>query len=284
MTEAELATQHQRAASAVAGAGALLITAGAGMGVDSGMPDFRGPEGFWRAYPPYRALGLRFEQMANPRWFDKDPRLAWGFYGHRLTLYRKIAPHAGFAVLRRFASRLPHGAFVYTSNVDCHFQRAGFPPDRLVECHGTFEYFQCVSSCGVAPFPSEDFRIDVDPETFRARGPLPACPRCRGLARPNILMFGDFAWESSRADDQESRMHGWLAKVRADNAPLVVIEAGAGTAIPTVRRMGERLTQTAGATLIRINVREPEVPTGHIGIAQGALAALTAIEHRMTPA
>src|SRR5215468_9418889 len=90
-----------RARSAIDGADALLIAAGAGMGVDSGLPDFRGPEGFWRAYPAYARLGLRFEALANPRWFERDPELAWGFYGHRLGLYRDTTPHEGFAALLR---------------------------------------------------------------------------------------------------------------------------------------------------------------------------------------
>jgi len=64
------------------------LGAGAGMGVDSGLPDFRGDEGFWKAYPPMAKLGIRFSSMANPRWFESDPELAWGFYGHRLNLYR----------------------------------------------------------------------------------------------------------------------------------------------------------------------------------------------------
>src|SRR5580658_2778172 len=102
-----------RAAQAIARAEALLFTAGAGMGVDSGLPDFRGTEGFWRAYPPYQKLGLRFEQLANPDTFDSDPRLAWGFYGHRLALYRKVQPHAGFATLLRWAMNKPLGHFVY---------------------------------------------------------------------------------------------------------------------------------------------------------------------------
>ena len=76
----------KRAADAIAGAGSLFVTAGAGMGVDSGLPDFRGPEGFWRAYPVFAKLGIRFEEAANPRWFREDPALAWGFYGHRLEL------------------------------------------------------------------------------------------------------------------------------------------------------------------------------------------------------
>src|SRR5690242_9149572 len=69
--------QLQQAACAVASADALLIAAGAGMGVDSGLPDFRGDHGFWRAYPPYQKLGLRFTTLANPQWFTRDPALAW---------------------------------------------------------------------------------------------------------------------------------------------------------------------------------------------------------------
>src|SRR5262249_12032094 len=115
-----------RAAAAIAGADAILIGAGAGMGVDGGLPDFRGPQGFWRAYPPYERLGLNFVALANPRWFTDDPELAWGFYGHRMGLYRRTSPHEGFDILRRCVERMPRAGFVYTSNVDGHFQRAGF--------------------------------------------------------------------------------------------------------------------------------------------------------------
>jgi NAD-dependent SIR2 family protein deacetylase len=72
----------KKIAQMVLEADAILIGAGAGMGVDSGLPDFRGNQGFWRAYPPLANLGLEFEDMANPRWFMEDPTLAWGFYGH----------------------------------------------------------------------------------------------------------------------------------------------------------------------------------------------------------
>src|ERR1700730_4140005 len=96
----DLDARLRAAADAVRGADALIIGAGAGMGVDSGMPDFRGPEGFWRAYPPYARLGLRFEQLASPAHFVSDPKLGWGFYGHRTNLYRQTVPHDGFAILK----------------------------------------------------------------------------------------------------------------------------------------------------------------------------------------
>src|SRR5215831_18636184 len=102
------------AAEAIASADALLIGAGAGMGVDSGLPDFRGDQGFWRAYPPYQRLGLRFTTLANPQWFIRDPALAWGFYGHRLNRYRATLPHEGFQILQSWSQRMKHGTFVFT--------------------------------------------------------------------------------------------------------------------------------------------------------------------------
>lgn len=268
------------AARLIAAADALLITAGAGMGVDSGLPDFRGIEGFWKAYPPYEKLGLRFESLANPEWFDRDPAVAWGFYGHRLNLYRVTPPHPGFRVLWEWAHRAPAGFFVFTSNVDGHFQRAGFEPERVCEVHGAVDWMQCRDRCGVGifpAFPGEATPVAVDEATMRAAEPLPACPECGALARPNILMFGDWEWDAARTDAQMKFLRMWLDALDKV-ARLVVVECGAGTAIPTVRLFGERLVRDRRAKLIRINVREPEVPEGQIGLAAGALAALVAIQ------
>src|SRR5262249_46602499 len=145
----------------------------------------------------------------------KDPAVAWGFYGHRLELYRATRPHAGFEIVRRWAESMAEGAFVFTSNVDGHFQRAGFDPERIVECHGSLGWLQCLSACGVGLFPSSSYRVDVDPATFRAHDPLPACPRCSGLARPNVLMFGDWSWDPRRTVAQEGRLEVWLRSVVA---------------------------------------------------------------------
>src|SRR5688572_28584070 len=127
LRDTDLDASIQSAADAIRSADGLLIEAGAGMGVDSGLPDFGGPEGFWKAYPAFR--GQAFSDLSTPHWFHTDPALAWGFFGHRLNLYRSAMPHAGFEVLRRWSERLPLGCFVFTSNVDGQFQRAGFPED-----------------------------------------------------------------------------------------------------------------------------------------------------------
>ena len=103
------------------------------MGVDSGLPDFRSSEGFWNAYPALGKLNIDFQRIAKPQKFLEDPTLAWGFYGHRLNLYRKTVPHEGFRILREIAENLPNGAFVATSNVDGHFQKAGVSEHRIYE-------------------------------------------------------------------------------------------------------------------------------------------------------
>jgi NAD-dependent SIR2 family protein deacetylase len=144
----------EQAAHLLCGAQSLLICAGAGMGVDSGLPDFRGTQGFWQAYPALRDSGIDFHEIANPAAFASDPALAWGFYGHRLQLYRDTVPHAGFAILRDLAARMPGGAFVFTSNVDGQFQRAGFEEAQIVECHGAIDQLQCTLPCSNATWPS----------------------------------------------------------------------------------------------------------------------------------
>jgi NAD-dependent SIR2 family protein deacetylase len=269
----------RRAADAIAASDALLVSAGAGMGVDSGLPDFRGAEGFWRAYPPYARLGLSFSELANPRWFALDPALAWGFYGHRLAHYRATRPHAGFGLLKAWGAARPAGAFVFTSNVDGQFQRAGFAEDRIVECHGAIDFLQCTADCGLGVVPADDVSVEVDPETFRATGPLPTCPRCGALARPNILMFGDFGYLPTREGAQTARFEAWLAGLAGKR--LAIVECGAGTAVPTVRFTSERVARALGATLVRINAREPQVPRGHVGLPMRALEALVGIDARL---
>ena len=275
----DAAAALEAAAEAVASADAMLIGAGAGFGVDSGLPDFRGDEGFWKAYPPIGSLGISFSEMANPRWFKEDPRLAWGFYGHRLNLYRKTQPHEGFRILRRWGRRMSGGAFVFTSNVDGQFQAAGFR-GNVVECHGSIHHLQCCSGCGSGIWSAEGVHVEVNEKTFRAAEPLPECPGCGGLARPNILMFGDWGWISSRTAEQEGDLRAWMSGLRGRN--LVVVECGAGSSVPTVRWHCEQAAGDFGGRLIRINPREPHGPSGAVAIASGALAALQAIEERMS--
>ena len=272
----EIKTSLQKAAKLIMKAEGILIGAGAGMGVDSGLPDFRGPEGFWKAYPPIAKLGLRFEQMANPHWFTKDPELAWGFYGHRLNLYRNTTPHEGFGILKRWVNDQSIHAFVYTSNVDGHFQRAGFEPEEIIECHGSLNHLQCLAECGQAIWSADETQVSVNTNTLRAANPLPSCPSCGKLARPNVLMFGDWGWNSERTNGQRNRFLKWQRKT--ERCELIIIEVGAGKNVPTVRHTCEEFASGEGCSLIRINPRDVNVPRGSIALSLGGLDALERLD------
>ncbi len=243
----------------------ILIGAGAGMGVDSGLPDFRGNQGFWRHYPALK--GLSFAEMANPAWFEAHPERAWGFYGHRLDLYRNTRPHAGFKHLLEWLQTMGKSWFVFTSNVDGQFQKAGYDPARILEAHGSIHHLQCMEDCGQPIWPAEKTTVVVDEARCLAEPPLPACPGCGGLARPNILMFNDFDWDARRTEAQEQRYARWL---QSGQGLRVGIELGAGTAIPTVRHELESRCDW----LIRINPRETEPPTRGLTLNCGALEGL----------
>ncbi|MDO9079934.1 MAG: Sir2 family NAD-dependent protein deacetylase [Desulfuromonadales bacterium] len=269
-----LQTTLDAAAATIRTAEALIITAGAGMGVDSGLPDFRGNEGFWNAYPPYRQLGLSFIETANPAHFQRDPAFAWGFYGHRTNLYRATVPNPGFTILRHWIKRFQLNAFIITSNVDGQFQKAGFPEEEILEVHGSIHHLQCLRPCCAAIWPNME-SIEIDEQTMRARH-LPACPHCHGVARPNILMFGDFSWLDERCRQQEECYQDFIHQQQGRR--IVVIEIGAGTAIPTIRATSERLGRSPQITVIRINLREAEISPPHLSLPCGGLAGLTALD------
>ena len=267
-----------RAAQIVRDADAIIIAAGAGMGVDSGLPDFRGKSGFWKAYPALAAAGIDFQAAASAASFVRAPSRAWGFYGHRLALYRNTIPHPGFALLRKWAATKAHGASVFTSNVDGQFQSAGFDPLKVHECHGSIHHLQCSVPCSEAIWGADGFDPVTDDVNCRLVGATPLCPHCGAVARPNILMFDDWHWLEGRTEAQHARQQDWLRGVQRP----VVIEIGAGNAIPTVRHFSNRVIRQHGGTLVRINLRESGVQRPlDVGLADTALAALQAIDKMM---
>jgi NAD-dependent SIR2 family protein deacetylase len=194
--------------------------------------------------------------------------------GVRLKLYRETEPHAGFDLLRRWGESMPRGYFVFTSNVDGQFQKAGLHPNKIVECHGSIRHMQCLEPCTIETWAADSFQPDVDVEHCRLRGEPPVCENCGGPSRPNVLMFGDWGWCEWRAEMQTVRLEEWLGTVERP----VVIEIGAGSRIPSVRLFSHRMIERFDARLIRINPREATVPSGrHVAIASGALAGLRMI-------
>jgi NAD-dependent SIR2 family protein deacetylase len=166
---------------------------------------------------------------------------------------------------------MAQGSFVFTSNVDGQFQKAGFADARIQEVHGTIHKMQCLDGCCSKTWSAEAFKPVIDETACQLLNDLPRCPHCGALARPNILMFGDWTWVDRESSMQYDQLQAWLATVKR----LVVVEMGAGKAISTVRRMSERNKPR----IIRINPRDFDIkPEWGVGLSSGTVEALQALD------
>ena len=238
----------RRVAALLEKADALLITAGAGMGVDSSPPDVLDTR---QLQARLDASGQTFREMAQPWWFDTRPESAWAWYGHRQRLYQHTHPHDGYRILRSWTQAMSCGSFVVTSNVDGQFYKAGFTDWQVLERHGSVHRYQCTIPCGGAVWDVHMPPFTLDAANGHIRGTLPHCPHCGALARPNVLMYDDVKWLDTVRREQQRRFEAWLASVRGQR--IVVIECGAGEGAASVRRVGERLLERSLVSLVRIN-------------------------------
>ena len=163
--------------------------------------------------------------------------------------------------------------------MDGHFQKAGFPSARVYECHGSIHRLQCTANCSDRIWATADLHPQVDEAACQWQGELPHCPRCGVLARPNILMFDDWHWNHTRTQQQRMLLDMWL-----DSTPApLVIEIGAGRAVPTVRNFTRRM-QLRGSALVRINLYEANIHNPKdIELALRAKDALEQIASHLQP-
>ncbi|CAE8610924.1 unnamed protein product [Polarella glacialis] len=303
----EIEAGLQRAAEAIAACDALLFTAGAGMGVDSGLPDFRGTTGLWKD----RDVAMTYEDMSDDKWFTEDPAFAWGVNYTQLAMYRKNASHAGYATLLKWANTLGKPYCVWTSNIDGMFQKAGFPNELVTTCHGDMHHLQCsvdsrkckglaedrsdeVWSAEVIPDGLDE---EIDPGSLRfidapsLDRPCFKCPRCGRLARPNVWFCGDMNYVVRQSTcKQRDGYNKWLWDLQGRQAKLVVIECGGGLAIPSVRIEGEDDVDSCGdgSLLVRFNPNDCKVPSSKgVGIPLGGMRGLAlldaALQKALTP-
>jgi NAD-dependent SIR2 family protein deacetylase len=118
---------------------------------------------------------------------------------------------------------------------------------------------QCTQNCRGKIWETNDaLKLEVDPKTDCAIGKLPECPDCKKLARPNVLMFGDWGYISNRLDEQTSNYRQFKTNLSKEKANLLIIELGAGTAVPTVRNQSESMFTDSNwtADFIRVNPQQ----------------------------
>lgn len=229
------------------GTGSILTLTGAGVSAESGVPTFRGEEGYWR-------IGSRNyfpEELATREAFARMPDEIWGWYLYRRSVCRAASPNAGHLALaeleRGLVERNEGERFLLvTQNVDGLHLRAGNTPARTYQIHGNLDYMRPQADHDTSIFPLPRELGDVWPKG-RAIGPeqreLLVCPHDGRPARPHVL------WFDESYDEERFRLHSALAAVERASLVLVVGTSGA-TNLPS---MIVRRTVARGVPLLVLN-------------------------------
>lgn len=276
-----------RTAQHVHDADVLLVAAGAGMGVDAGLPDYYG--GIHLAHPRISEMGLNIYDLSSHTLFEHNPTLAWGHWITRQREYMNTTPHTGYHILRDWSNNSQRSVRVVTTNLDRHFLRAGFASDNIFEMHGSMYDAQCMHDCGVDPWSLDISNMSpVDSNTMRLLGPSPLCIQCGGPARVCTSLATDGHWNSSQVDAARIRHESFFRELTAEQI-LTVLEIGCGTVMPKVRIESTRIaeehrTRGGRATHIRINLHQADINQhpDNISLPLGALEALRAINQLIT--
>ena len=211
---------------------ALLIVAGAGMSVDSGIFTYRGTNGIWNKTITIGNNSYGYDEISSLTMWKTNPKIAWGFKAHFYNIMNHSSPHGGYYNLLKFVSnKLQNNYFVCTSNIDNYFEKAGFDKDKIYEVHGTMKLLQCMDkSCSMRNGTiemTEDYLPNFDEKTFIATR-LPGCPNCKNILRPNVSMFGDYDFYEQPYKYARKKMEDWIQLVGKNKQNLVVLEIGCG--------------------------------------------------------
>jgi NAD-dependent deacetylase len=159
----------------VRGVARLTVLTGAGISTDSGIPDFRGPQGLWTTNPAAERLSTYGAYVSDPElrrrsWQARLAHPAWS-----------AEPNAAHRALADIAAVID--TWVITQNIDGLHQRGGMPAARVLELHGTMFGVVCVG-CGD--------RTEMAQALDRVRNGEadPACLRCSGILKSATVMFG----------------------------------------------------------------------------------------------
>lgn len=154
----------------------LVVFTGAGISTESGIPDFRGPQGIWTRFDPDDFTIDKF--LNNP----DSRRKQWHIFKEGLMTDKAVpnAAHIAIAELHRMGKL----DCVITQNVDNLHQKAGVPDDKVFELHGNMQWAICLECGKRYDFNEIKARLDSGED-------IPDCPTCHGMLKPDVVMFGE---------------------------------------------------------------------------------------------
>jgi NAD-dependent deacetylase len=233
-------------AFALDGDGPIVFLTGAGISAESGIPTFRGPEGYWRV----GSRNYQPTEMATARAFAEMPEEVWRWYLFRRGVCRRAAPNPAHRALVELEARLGDRFLLVTQNVDGLHLRAGQSPARTYQIHGNIDFCRCVSGCApaVRPLPA------ALAEAWPSERPLGDAERallrcsCGDWLRPHVLWFDE---------SYDEPLYRYVSALRAAEAAAALVVVGTSGATTLPARICE-IVAARGAPMLVIDP-EPTV-------------------------
>ena len=220
----------------------ITVLTGAGISAESGIPTFRGLEGYWTVGSrEYRPL-----DMATYRMFKERPYEVWKWYLYRMGVCAGAEPNSGHLAVAGMEKSLPGRFTLITQNVDNLHLRAGSSQENTYQIHGNIFYARCQGECGggVFPLPSGLESKYKGEELSEVEKSLLTCPRCGALLRPHVL------WFDETYDELHYRFESSLAAA-SQTGLLITIGTSGATNLPN--QVAWRILQNGG-TIIDVNI------------------------------
>lgn len=234
--------------------GLILALTGAGISAESGIPTFRGEEGYWTV----GSQVYRPQDMATNRAFSRMPDDVWSWYLHRRNVCRGADPNPAHDAIVALEGHFGDRFRLITQNVDGLHLRAGNTLERTYQIHGNIDYMRCANDCSTELWPVPD---DTEPAALM-------CKRCDCRARPHVL------WFDETYDEPLFRFESSL-RAAGEAALLIVIGTSASTTLPW---HVVQLAAGNGTAVIDVNIADN--PFGEIaeGLDNGAVVRASAAE------
>jgi len=232
----------------VDGAERVVVLTGAGISTDSGIPDFRGPQGVWTKNPGAEKLATLQNYLADP----DVRRRAWR--GRLETAALSVQPNAGHRALVALERRGKLDTLI-TQNVDGLHQVAGISPERVIEIHGTTREVTCMSCGERAPMERVLARVRAGEED-------PACRTCGGILKSATISFGQALVQADLARAGEAAQRSDLLLAVGTKLSVWPI---AGV-VPAAR--------DAGARVVILNAEPTEMDEMAHAVLRGSISEL----------
>jgi len=168
----------------------IVVLTGAGISAESGIPTFRGPEGYWtigsKDYHP--------QEMATYAMFQQQPDEVWKWYLYRLSICRNAKPNDGHHALVKLEQKLGERFTLITQNIDNLHIRAGNTLERTLQIHGNITSMRCSEDCQSRLYllPLDVFPREKEQPLSEQDKLLLRCPDCGDRTRPHVLWFDEY--------------------------------------------------------------------------------------------